>query len=159
LLLFKHPSNIFKLLTGEAADLIVWNFPKLELNFDWEKSFFPAPPLPIAVRVGLSFNAFADLGLGFNTRGLKTGNFFDGFYFTDVKPVNGQLVDVPEFGASLEVTLGIGVDLVIASVGIEGGVGGEVDANLNDINGDGRLYFDELAKIFTKLGPEFIFDI
>src|SRR5262249_22769065 len=82
--LLKDPSNVFKMFTGQPADLIVWDIPKLELNFDWEKSFFPVPPLPLEVKVGLDFNAFVQLDLGFNTRGIQSGNFFDGLYFTSL---------------------------------------------------------------------------
>src|SRR5262249_3577833 len=84
----------------------------------------------------------------------------DGLFFTSLRPnASGQLVVSPAFGMGLTVTLGVGVDIGVASFGIEGGVHGQVTATWNDFDGTHRIYFDALARVVTKLGPQYLFDI
>ena len=67
----------------------------------------------------MNASIFADLSVGYDSRGIETGNFFDGFYFGDREEVFvGQ--DIDEFGLSLGVSLAALLDLVVASAGVEG---------------------------------------
>ena len=61
--LVTSPSNIFKLLSGEKADIVRWDIPRLELDFDFMKKFRPLKSIGIdQVFVSLSayLNAYAD---------------------------------------------------------------------------------------------------
>ena len=152
--LLADPSNIFKLFTGEKADIIQWDIPKLELNVPFKKKFgpIPIPPVPLFATINANLNAFADLSIGFDTRGIaKTGNFFDGFYFGDLANVT-KGADIDEFGLSFEVAVGATIDLALVSAGIEGGIRANIGLNWNDLDGDGKIYLDELADLF-KLNP------
>ncbi|MEQ1825946.1 MAG: LamG-like jellyroll fold domain-containing protein, partial [Pirellula sp.] len=149
--LLSSPSNIFKLFTGEKADIIQWKIPKLELNVPFKMRFGPIPiPLsPLYATFGANLNAFAQFSIGFDTRGIaKTGNFLDGFYFGDLAEVTTG-ADIDEFGLGFEATVGAVIDLKLASAGIEGGVRANIGMNWNDLDKDGKIYLDELADLFT----------
>ncbi len=149
--LLSSPSNIFKLFTGEKADIIQWKIPKLELNVPFKMRFGPIPvPLsPLYATFGANLNAFAQFSIGFDTRGIaKTGNFLDGFYFGDLADVTSG-ADIDEFGLGFEATVGAAIDLKFASAGIEGGVRANIGLNWNDLDKDGKIYLDELADLFT----------
>lgn len=121
--LITEPSNIFKLFTGEKADIVQWSIPKLDLNVPFSMRFgpIPFPPVPLYATFSAKLNAFADFSVGFDTRGIaKTGNFVDGFYFGDLANVTSG-ADIDEFGISLEASVGAVVDLYFVSAGIEGG--------------------------------------
>ncbi len=86
--LLSDPSNIFKLFTGEKADIIQWDIPRFDLNVPFNMRFgpIPFPPVPLYATFGAKLNAYADFSVGFDTRGLaKTGNFLDGLYFGTCK--------------------------------------------------------------------------
>src|SRR5205823_4958656 len=95
--LFSQPVNLLKLLTGKPADLIQWDIPRLDLAIPFSTRFGPLiPPIPLFATVGVTFNAFLDLSLGFDSRGLLDGNFLDGFYFGDREDVTTG-PDIAEF--------------------------------------------------------------
>ncbi|TWT90272.1 Bifunctional hemolysin/adenylate cyclase precursor [Pseudobythopirellula maris] len=146
--LLTDPSNLFKLFTGETADILQLDLPRLELEVPVSARFGPlVPPIPIYATLGVVLDAFADLSLGFDTRGIaKTGNFLDGLYFGDLENITTG-ADTPEFGFGLEVTVGLSLDLEGASVSVEGGVTADVEFNWNDTDGDGKLYLDEIADL------------
>ncbi|WP_413172043.1 DUF4347 domain-containing protein [Anabaena azotica] len=153
--IFTDPSNIFKLLLGQTADLITWDIPAFKAGFSFSQLFGPIiPPIPIFARISGQLEVFADFFVGLDTRGLKTGNFLDGFYFGD--KVGG--VDVPELGLIAEFSAGAELNIVVASAGVRGGIRAGVFADWNDPNGDGKLYFDELIDNAQR-GLECIFDL
>ena len=148
--LISSPSNIFKLFTGEKADIIQWQIPKLELNVPFKMRFgpIPFPPVPLYATFGAKLSAFAQFSIGFDTRGIaKTGNFVDGFYFGDLANVTTG-ADIDEFGLNLEASVGAAIDIAIASAGIEGGVRANIGFNWNDLDKDGKIYLDELRDLF-----------
>ena len=148
--LFSDPSNIFKLFTGEAVDIIEWDIPRFDLNVPFEARFgpIPFPPSPLFAKFNVELNAFADFSIGFNTRGIaKTGNFIDGFFFGDLENVSSGF-DIDEFGIGLEASLGAAIDVFVAEVGIRGGIRADLAFNWNDLDGDGRIYLDELSDLF-----------
>ena len=147
--LLSDPSNAFKLFTGETVDIIQWDIPKLDLNIPFEKKFGPLiPPIPLFATVGINLDASLDLSIGFDTRGIaKTGNFLDGLYFGDLEDVTtGPDIDELTFG--LEVSVGAELNLGVASAGVEVAIGADVGFNWNDLDGDGKLYLDEIADLF-----------
>jgi Ca2+-binding RTX toxin-like protein/subtilisin-like proprotein convertase family protein len=155
----QDPSNIFKYLLGQTANIVSWDIPRFDMGFDWEASFRPIPVLPpLKVVVGLGINAFADLSVGFDTRGRETGNFLDGFYFGDLEDVYTG-ADIDEFGMGIGVRLRAELDLLVASGGIEGEVRADVYANWRDTDDNGKLYIDEIAGIIKRDGIDCLFDI
>src|SRR6185436_14751395 len=155
--LITHPMNIIKLLFGQRVDLIVWDIPRLEAGFEFEQSFGPLlPPVPLYARIFGSLSVFADFLIGFDTRGFEPGmSIFDGFYFGDF---DGSGDDVPELGLSATIGAGAELNVVIAKAGVEGGITANLGADWNDIDDDGKVYFDELG-IQLGRGLKCIFDL
>ena len=107
-------------------------------------------------------HAFADFAFGMDTRGLRevitTGDFskvFDGFYVSDRQNADGTGPDVPEAGLIGSIDAYGAIDIVVASAGVGGGLSATVDANLNDPDNDGKVYFDELMDNFPDLHLRF----
>ncbi|MEZ6133641.1 MAG: Ig-like domain-containing protein [Pirellulaceae bacterium] len=145
--LLSDPFNAFKLLTGETVDLLQWDIPELDLNIPFSSKFGPIGPTPIFAQVGGNVGAKIDFSVGFDTRGVsETGNFLDGLYFGDLANVTtGRDINEVEF--SLGINAGVGIDLVFAGVYLTGGVDGRIGFDWNDLDGNGKLYFDELATL------------
>ncbi|MEM8872653.1 MAG: SdrD B-like domain-containing protein [Planctomycetota bacterium] len=151
------PANIFRFLLGQDVNIITWDLPRLELGFDWGVSFNIWPVPPIVLDLGLGFEAFVDLAIGYDTRGLRTGNFIDGFFFSDVD--FGNFEDIAEFGLELQASLGAGVGVPGLKAGVKGTLIGSVDFNFRDPDNDTKLYLDEIASIVVTDGIECLFDI
>ncbi|MFV2065405.1 MAG: SdrD B-like domain-containing protein, partial [Pirellulales bacterium] len=153
------PTNLIKMLIGQTADIVTWDIPIFQLDFTLEQSFRPIPPVqPLVVTVGFDLGVFADFSVGLDTRGIQTGNFFDGFFFGDLEDViSGP--DIDEMGFSIGVRLRAELDLLIASAGIEGALVASILANWNDQDGDGKLYLDEIAGIIEQDGLQCVFDL
>ena len=65
--ILKNPANLFKMLFGQAVDLIVWDIPGWT-RIRVQPIFGPIlPPVPLFVTIGGSFNAFADFYVGLDT--------------------------------------------------------------------------------------------
>ena len=147
----------FNLLFGQPVDIVTYDFlgadphDRLEAGFDWSVSFGPIiPPIPLYANIFAGFTVFADIKLGFDTYGLQTtGNFFDGFYFSDDAPVLGMGA---EFGAAAELNLGL------VWGGVQGGVEAEIGAGWNDINDDGKFRIPELIQRLNQ-GIECLFEL
>ncbi len=56
--------------------------------------------------------------------------------------------DIDEFGLGLEAAVGAAIDVGFAEAGIEGGVRANIGMNWNDLDGDGKIYLDELVDLF-----------
>src|SRR5262249_31901064 len=101
---------------------------------------------------------FADFFVGLDSRGLQTGNFFDGIYFGDHTPTTPAGEDTPELGLSMEFTAGAELNVAFARAGVEGGISADITADWHDPNNDGKYYLDEVIANARK-GPECIFDL
>ncbi len=157
--LLDNPSMIVNVLLGKPVDLIAWDIPRLEASFTFNQIFGPIiPPFPVFATIGGTFGAFADFYVGLDTRGLQTGNFFDGIYFGDRDPTTPGGTDVPEVGLFMEFTAGAEINVVVAKAGVKGGVGADINANWNDPNEDGKYYLDEVHANAQR-GLECIFDL
>ena len=141
----KNPSLVMKMFTGETADLVTWDIPRLVLNLPYYQQFGPLFGLPLFATVGVNFTAFLDLHLGFDTRGLappagtmakpvnaSSGStateiqrttldkFVNGFYFG--APINPQTnLPVPVFGLTLDVSVGAQARILLCLRGRGGG--------------------------------------
>ena len=153
------PINVVKLLLGQTADIVFWDIPRFDVGLTLEQSFRPIPILyPFKVTIGFDLGVFADLSVGYDTRGIQTGDFFDGFFFGDRENVSTG-PDIAEFGFSVGVRLRAELDLLVASAGIEGELVATILANWRDSDNDGKLYLDEIANIVRQDGVECLFDL
>ena len=157
--LFEKPLTAVNLLFGRDVNLFLFDPPAF--TFDAEADMFFPIIGPLGVELVGELHAFADFGFGMDTRGLRevitTGDYskvFDGFYVSDRQNADGTGPDVPEVGLTGSIDAYGAIDIVIASAGVGGGLSATVDANLNDPNNDGKVYFDELIANF----PDCIFD-
>ena len=162
--LIHNPAQIVNLLFGQPVDLVTWDVPRLEASFEYAQLFGPIlPPFPIFARIAGSFGVFADLFVGFDTRGLQNGNFINGLYFGDHSPTTAAGRDVPELGFTMQFTAGAELNLSLFGIGsvragVEGGIRADITADWNDPNDDGKFYLDEVLMQASR-GPECIFDL
>ena len=155
---FLQIENIVRMLLGQPFDVISYELPYFELPFEFSQKFPVWTPPPISVEVGLNASIFADLSMGYDSHGLETGNFFDGFYFGDRESVfEGQ--DIDEFGLGVGVSLAALLDVVVASAGVEGEIRADVLANWRDLDSDGKIHLDELEQIVDCDGIACVFDL
>ena len=152
-----QPKNIFSLLLHQPFNIISYELPPFELPFTYEQNF-PINPLPLIIRIGLDASLFADLSIGYDSRGIETGKFFDGFYFGDLENVS-EGEDIPEFGVSLGVRLAALLGVGPISAGIEGEIQANILANFRDTDSDGKLYLDEIKRIVEQDGIKCLFDL
>ncbi len=146
--IFQSPGNLFKLLFGQTVNLVVWDIPPLSAEFPISIPLFDFLGV-VSIEVFGSIFAKADLAVGLDTRGLGSGlSFFDGFFIAD-KAVDSSFNptgdDIPELTVGFEVGVEAAAGVpIIGSASVQGGIHGEVTANANDPNHDGKIYFDEL---------------
>ncbi len=159
------PVNIFGLLLGkEDVNLVTYDLPKLEFNFDYRQSFPVFGPLSATLRG--AFNAGVDLAIGYDTLGLsrflKTdnpGELINGFFVSDIDFGTGE--DVVEAWLRGSIAAGASLDLVLAEAGVEGGISTGIDFNLSDLNNDGKVRFSEMGANleYNDSNPLAVFDI
>ena len=162
--LIQNPINAFKLLLGKDVDLFLYDAPALGIDFGYNQSL-PTPIPGLFAEFGGRISAIADFAFGFDTTGInkfsRTGNFgdiFDGFFVSDRVNPDGTGADIPEVVFSGSLTAGAKVNVLLAEAGVRGGVYADVNFNLHDDDGDGRVRGDELADSLS-LGPVHIFDV
>ena len=141
--ILSNPTSLVGMLFGKNVDLVTWTLPFASLDI-------PFPDFPLAYAQIAFFYVEADLfgnfgitlggnTLGFDTRGLKTGNFSNGFYFLN------QPVLSLNAGIGIEAGAGIGIGGVIgARVDLGGELQGQINAGFADPSGSSKIYFDEL---------------
>ena len=148
--LFDDPlGTAFNILTGfENVPLIEYIIPELSFGTELSK-FFPVVG-PLGVRLGGSLSANANLGFGFDTYGLQTGNQVQGFYIID-DPNTSDNEDPIEFDLNARVTAEGGAELGVGRGFVGGNLTGNVDFDLVDPDGDGRIRPSEISSDFTEL--------
>ena len=159
-----QPENIFKLLLGQPdVTLLTYQLPKMEFQFYYRQSF----PIfgPIVGTFAGGVGGGVDLGFGYDTRGLSQFlvsenplHLVNGFFISDVDFSTGY--DRPEAFLNAEIAVGAGLDLGIASAGVEGGIQANIFFNLADLDGDTKVRLDELLANIAANGnnPFAIFD-
>lgn len=143
----EQPTKLIQLLLGQTVEFVTWTIPKVELSFGWSQSFPIVPTPPISVEVGLNAGFELALGVGYDSRGISTGNLLDGFYLKDLTEEN---VDIDELVFSLGASVAALLDVGIASAGIEGEILGRIKGNWRDPDGNGKLYVDEIAQLAAQ---------
>ena len=150
-------------------DLIRLQIQGFSTSWSFDQSIGPiyAPP-PVSIEVGASITPYLrPTILGYDLTGLagliETGELMalaDGFYVLDDEP--GNLVNGTQYpGAGAEVRLEVsgGVSVGIPGLKVRGDahIRGNLEIELNDPNGDGRVRFQELFDNFNY-DPLAIFD-
>ena len=152
-----EPKNIVSLLLHQPFDIIAYKLPYFSLDFTVEQSF-QLSPLPIQIRIGLDASLFADLSIGYDSHGIDTGRFLDGFYFGDRAEVTtGD--DIEEFGVSLGVRLAALLGVGPVNAGVEGEIQANIFANWRDTDGDGKMHLDEIRQIVQDGDLACLFDL
>ncbi|KEO50941.1 LEPR-XLL domain-containing protein [Thioclava pacifica] len=158
----EEPAQLFGLLFGQRVDFVVWDIPRLSAEFGISYKFGPIlPPVPLFVTLGGGFEIFLDLSVGYDSRGLETGDFLDGFYFGDhaFDPVSKTFTDedILELGLKVFFEATASLSVLVAEAGVTGGVEAQIGANWADDDGDGKFYLDEIGKKLNQ-GIFCIFD-
>jgi len=145
--IFDDPSQIFGVLMGQPATLVAYDMAPLVFEFEWSAFFSIFGPLGVSVNV--EFGADIDFDFGYDTLGIQQfveGGFknpqalLNGFFVGDL--IDGKdVAEVELFGslwAAAELNLGV------ARAGVGGGITAEIDFNLNDPDGDGKVRIMEI---------------
>jgi Ca2+-binding RTX toxin-like protein len=167
-----EPMQILKLLTGDgSANLFFYDFPQIDFDFNFRKSFSLFFPFNMVIDAG--FHVQVRMGFGLDATGLiefiddlKPGGddpdfleIFSKGFFIDDHFVNG--VDLPEFLVEAHFLLGASVGIAgIVEAGIQGGVIGTLAIDLNDVDSNGaaaggidyKVRFSELLAMI-QTGP------
>jgi Ca2+-binding RTX toxin-like protein len=170
--IFQDPGQVFGLLLGKPADIIVYDMPPLVFEFTYSQ-YFPIWD-GLGAEITGTLGIKIDLSFGYDTYGIQKfaeGGFkhpldlLKGFYVGDLDLASGD--DIPELRLYGSLTGAAVLNIVVAKVGVGGGVFATVDFNLNDPDGDGKIRIEEiLGNIqngFEQLGIPFglicIFDV
>jgi Ca2+-binding RTX toxin-like protein len=172
--LLTNPETAIDLLLGKPdVPLFTYKIPLLEFDFNIQQEF----PIwgPVKGLLGGNFSAAASLGFGYDTYGLnewKNSNFavnyavkvLDGFYVSDRQNADGTGPDVDELSLDASIAAGVGVDLILASGYLKGGIEGKVGIDLIDgeefqpkQGGDGKIRGSEIASRISK--PSELFNV
>ncbi|MDQ3620579.1 MAG: calcium-binding protein [Actinomycetota bacterium] len=160
----ENPAQIFGVLMGNDAVLVRYDAGTLRATAGFSMSFGPITigPVPVTITIGGSVEVRGRFVIGYDTSGLRkflSGAsplaLFDGIFLDDLDAAGN---DVPEITLIGTVYAGAAVDLVIVSVGVEGGIELTVDLNLDDRpNADGRLHIEEIINKLSN--PICLFDV
>lgn len=164
-LLTDPAGTIVPLLLNSSSNpvtLIQYDVPALTFNANYEQ-FFPIIG-PIGVFFGGDFSAGIDVDFGYDTKGIATGNFADGFYFTTAKlptpkPVGDETAFYAPAGTvSAGVYASAGINVGFASAQVGGGLTADLEAYFPGADGNGKLYLATIGVggcIFDPIHGEF----
>jgi Ca2+-binding RTX toxin-like protein len=170
--IFQDPGQVFGLLLGKPADLIVYDMPPLVFDFTYSQ-YFPIWD-GLGAEISGSLGVIIDLSFGYDTYGIQqfaAGGFkhpldlLKGFYIGDLDRTTGE--DIPEIRLYGSLTGAAVLNIVVAKVGVGGGIYATVDFNLNDPDGDGKVRIEEILgnikngfeQLGIPLGLICIFDV
>ena len=143
--IIENPTTAINLLFGEPVDFFTYHVPGLDINHQGYDEFYPIFG-PFGVRLQATVDAHAYLDIGYDSAGLATfaatgdgADIFNGFF----------VVDHPGPEATLTANLSAfaAVNIVVAEMGVGGGITGNLNVFLNDTDGaiDGRIHLAQLA--------------
>ena len=85
--IFEDPLSAIGLLFNKDVTFVTWNLPTFEATAhidDFYLGTIPVGPVPVNVELGFHVGVEFTVGLGFDSRGLRSGNtFIDGFFFQE----------------------------------------------------------------------------
>lgn len=171
--LLEHPTNAFQLLLGQDVDLVIFDFPELNLDFEMAYRIF-FPPFPVLyAEIGGGVETKINFDFGYDTAGLRKFvstldplDIAEGFYISDRENADGTGADIPEAAFTGIIYVQGGLDAGIFEAGVRGQLTATLDFNLHDYpdefsnQTDGKVRADELIRSL-KLSPQplQIFDI
>ncbi len=160
--IFDNPAELFNLFIGEPVRLVEWRMPTFKFQFTYTQKIPIYPPL--YAQFGGSIGATIDIGFGYDTFGIQKFiesedknpiDLLDGFYVIDFDAAGNER---PELTLTGEIFAGASIDLVIVSVGVNGGISATIEFDLNDVNDDGKVRVSEIIANASQ-DPRCIFDI
>lgn len=160
--IFENPSVLFNLFVGEPVPLVEWHMPAFIFEFSYVQKIAIYPPL--YAQFGGSIGAKIEVGFGYDTFGIQKFigsedrnplDLLDGFYVIDFDE-HGN--DRNELELTGELFAGASIDLLIAEVGVRGGLYATIGFDLNDVNDDGKVRISEIIAN-AQQDPRCIFNI
>ena len=169
--LLKNPATAIDLLLGKDPALFTYDMPPLGFDFNISQKF----PIwgPISGLIAGNLKGSADLAFGYDTVGLKQWKndkfvpdsaykVLDGFYVSDRANPDGTGPDVDELKLNASIAVGLGLNVVLASAYVKGGIEGIIGIDLVDFgenNGtsDGKIRGSEIASRIST--PWKLFDV
>jgi Ca2+-binding RTX toxin-like protein len=170
--IFQDAGQVFGLLMGRPADVIVYDMPKFIFDFTYSQ-YFPIWD-GLGAEITGSLGVIIDLSFGYDTYGIQEFaaggwkhplDLLKGFYIGDLDLESGA--DIPEVTIYGSLTGAAVLNIVVAKVGVGGGIYATIDFNLNDPDGDGKIRIEEIwgnivngfKQLGIPLGLICIFDI
>ncbi|MEO0685472.1 MAG: hypothetical protein AAFY76_10640, partial [Cyanobacteria bacterium J06649_11] len=168
--LIEDPFTAINLFLGQDIDLVTYDIPELDINFDIEQEF----PIFGSIKGLLEggFSLYSDLVVGFDTYGLSQWEeegfdleysylILDGFYLSDVDPDTGE--DVDELTLDATIAAGVSASAVVSKAEVKGGITGTASLDVIDggeftgtsdgkLRGSEVLAADSLLDLFTLSG-------
>ena len=151
--IIENPSTAINLLFGKPVDFFSYHVPGLDIDPQGINYFYRIFG-PFGVRLEATVEAHAHLDIGYDSTGLAqfaasgmAKDIFNGFY----------VVDQPGPEATLTATLQAfaAVNVVLAEMGVGGGITANLNAALNDTDtapGDGRIHLAQLNNSCDLIG-------
>jgi len=148
--LLEDPSQIVRILLNQvfpdAVTLVEFDLPDLTFTQQTDLDFPILGPLGLTLegdaRVGI------DIGIGYDTKALQTGDFTDGVFFTNFDENWNPSVAEPVAFLSARIGAGISLNAVIFRASATGGIGFGIDGYLHDSDGDQKMRFNEVVGCF-----------
>jgi Ca2+-binding RTX toxin-like protein len=159
-------NQIYGLFVGVDATLVRFDAGTLTATAGMSISFGPfmAGPVPMEVNLGGSVTLQGRMALGYDTRGLtrairgddpiNASYLLDGLFLDDLDAAGK---DVDEIKLIVKVSAGASASLKIIKVGLEAVVIVTIALNLNDPDGNGKLYVEEVLQHLNN--PICLFDV
>jgi Ca2+-binding RTX toxin-like protein len=149
-----NPSSVIGMFMGKSVDLVKWQLPTVSASKTFDLNFGPLiPPIPLFVTIAGQINFKFNLGVGFDTSGIKSGHFLEGLYFIDdtTKP----LIDM-----SAKVSAGATLNLVAATAGADGNVKADITGNWNsNLAKSGKIYIETAIDTVNNQGLQCLFQL
>jgi Ca2+-binding RTX toxin-like protein len=148
------PSQVFRLLLGQDAEFFKYTLPPLSLTAQLDK-FIPLFG-PLGIQLYGNFDALAQVAVGFDSYGIRQyatqigkggatdpSLIYNGFYIDNSTDPQGPFGR--KSGALINASFNAsgGVNVVLASSGIGGGISSNLFLGINDPNNDGKLHLNE----------------
>jgi Ca2+-binding RTX toxin-like protein len=161
------PAVAIDLLLGKPdATLFSYDIPTLELGASFDTSFIVYSPPTVRLGFGGNVGVAANLGFGFDIKGLvdwaerdfaldQSYRVLDGFYLSDRENADGTGEDIDEITAELEAYLELGVGLNLGLASLEayarGGLLGELGLDFRD-TGESTGTSDGKIRAISEIG-------
>jgi hypothetical protein len=157
-------ANLIKLILGDNIDIFTVTWPTVGVSFNF-RSWPLVVWVPPVVSLSFSFDINFQLAvppLIYNTNGIqvfqKTRRFealiLSGLYFPVYNP-NGSPRTI--LSATFRLSGGVTVSVLIFKGGASVFAQLDTGLNMNDVNGDGRIYLDTIRRLFSKNKGIYVF--